>query len=120
MSGSCQLFGKLVAFYMGVAGCKLRVTGYIIGWFWDWRIGGRIRKRLNCFRIHFRFRSAVAENDMRILILTFGSRGDVQPYAALGKGLQRAGHEVTLCTAEQFEPFITANGLNFSPRSKRW
>jgi sterol 3beta-glucosyltransferase len=50
---------------------------------------------------------------MRILIVTFGSRGDVQPYVALGKGLQRAGHEVTLCTAEQFESFISENGLNY-------
>ncbi|MFN2208056.1 MAG: glycosyltransferase, partial [Candidatus Promineifilaceae bacterium] len=50
---------------------------------------------------------------MNILIITFGSRGDVQPYLALGKGLKTAGHDVTLCTAEQFEPLIRENGLNY-------
>ena len=50
---------------------------------------------------------------MNILIITFGSTGDVQPYVALGKGLKAAGHEVTLCTAEQFEPLITEHGLNY-------
>jgi UDP:flavonoid glycosyltransferase YjiC (YdhE family) len=31
---------------------------------------------------------------MRITVLTLGTRGDVQPYVALGLGLQRAGHQV--------------------------
>jgi hypothetical protein len=31
---------------------------------------------------------------MNISILTFDSRGDIQPYVALGKGLQQAGPPV--------------------------
>lgn len=50
---------------------------------------------------------------MRVFILTFGSRGDVQPYVALGKGLQAAGHAVTVCTSASFEPFIAAHGLAY-------
>ena len=50
---------------------------------------------------------------MHILILTLGSRGDVQPYVALGKGLKAAGHTVTLCTSVRFKPFITEHGLNY-------
>ncbi|MEL6384626.1 MAG: glycosyltransferase [Cyanobacteria bacterium J06626_18] len=50
---------------------------------------------------------------MRVLILTLGSRGDVQPYVALGKGLKAAGHTVTLCTSSRFESFITEHGLNY-------
>jgi sterol 3beta-glucosyltransferase len=50
---------------------------------------------------------------VRITIEAFGSRGDVQPYVALGKGLQRAGHEVTLLAGDEFEAFITENGLGF-------
>ena len=50
---------------------------------------------------------------MHILILTLGSRGDVQPYVALGKGLQVSGHTVTLCTSTRFESFITEHGLNY-------
>jgi sterol 3beta-glucosyltransferase len=50
---------------------------------------------------------------MRILILTVGSRGDVQPYVALGKGLVAAGHDVTLCTSESFQPFVEEHGLTY-------
>ena len=35
---------------------------------------------------------------MRIAIIASGSRGDVEPYVALGKGLQAAGHVVRLVT----------------------
>jgi len=52
---------------------------------------------------------------MKITILTVGTRGDVQPYVALGKGLQRAGYDVTLATATNFEPFIRARGVNYAP-----
>lgn len=50
---------------------------------------------------------------MHIFIVTFGTRGDVQPFVALGKGLQAAGHRVTICTSSSFEPFITAHGLTY-------
>ena len=50
---------------------------------------------------------------MNIFINTLGSRGDVQPYVALGKGLQAAGHTVTLCTSCSFESFITEHGLHY-------
>ena len=50
---------------------------------------------------------------MNVFIVTFGSRGDVQPYVALGKGLKASGHDVTICTAEQFQPFISEQGLNY-------
>ncbi len=50
---------------------------------------------------------------MKILIITLGSRGDVQPYVALGKGLHAAGHSVTLSTSSSFEGFITQHGLNY-------
>lgn len=50
---------------------------------------------------------------MNIFINTVGTRGDVQPYVALGKGLKAAGHDVTICTSASFEPFITEHGLNY-------
>jgi sterol 3beta-glucosyltransferase len=52
---------------------------------------------------------------MKILILTMGSRGDVQPYVALARGLQAAGHELTLATGELFAPMVQAYGLPFAP-----
>ncbi|EMG48878.1 ATG26 Sterol 3-beta-glucosyltransferase [Candida maltosa Xu316] len=48
-----------------------------------------------------------------ITLLTIGSRGDVQPYIALGKGLIREGHKVTIATHEEFGDWIKKNGLNF-------
>lgn len=51
---------------------------------------------------------------MNILIITFGSHGDVQPYVGLGKGLEKVGHKVTICTASRFESFIEDNGLSYA------
>ena len=50
---------------------------------------------------------------MKVLIITFGTRGDVQPYVALGKGLQTAGHTVTVCTSARFESFIKDYNLAY-------
>lgn len=50
---------------------------------------------------------------MKILILTIGSRGDVQPYVALGKGLKAAGHDVTLATCARFREFIESHGISY-------
>ncbi len=51
---------------------------------------------------------------MRIAIVTIGSRGDVQPYVALGMGLQAAGFGVRLAAHEEFEPFVRSHGLEFA------
>ncbi|HZT80519.1 MAG TPA: glycosyltransferase [Gemmataceae bacterium] len=50
---------------------------------------------------------------MRIVIPVTGSRGDVQPYIALGKGLRAAGHEVRVATHADFAPTICGHGLDF-------
>lgn len=50
---------------------------------------------------------------MRIVLATFGSRGDVQPFIVLGQGLMRAGHEVVLCAPEDFGGFVTEHGVPF-------
>ena len=52
---------------------------------------------------------------MRITIITIGSYGDVQPYIALGLGLQAAGHNVCLATHASFKPIICSWGLDFFP-----
>jgi sterol 3beta-glucosyltransferase len=52
---------------------------------------------------------------MHVAILTIGSRGDVQPYVALGLALKSAGHTATLATFAEFEPFVRRYGLGFSP-----
>jgi sterol 3beta-glucosyltransferase len=52
---------------------------------------------------------------MRIAIIAAGSRGDVQPYIALGKGLAKAGHTVRLVTHQDFEALVKSHGLEFWP-----
>ena len=51
---------------------------------------------------------------MRLTLLAAGSRGDIQPMVALGKGLAHAGHAVKLATHETFEPFVRRHGLDFA------
>lgn len=52
---------------------------------------------------------------MHVLILTLGSHGDVQPFVALARGLQAAGHRATLCAPGFFAGFITAQGVAHAP-----
>ena len=48
-----------------------------------------------------------------ISIVASGSRGDVQPYIALGQGLQAAGYNIRLLTSNDFETLVTEAGLTF-------
>ena len=51
---------------------------------------------------------------MRITIFALGTRGDVQPYIALGLGLQAAGHQVKLASSLIFEDFVSSRELEFN------
>jgi sterol 3beta-glucosyltransferase len=50
---------------------------------------------------------------MRVTIISAGSRGDVQPYVTLGKGLKDAGHKVGMLASEDFRNLIEVHGLEF-------
>lgn len=52
---------------------------------------------------------------MKITILTLGTRGDVQPYAVLGKALTARGHQVSLSTAKNFKQLVESYQLDFHP-----
>jgi sterol 3beta-glucosyltransferase len=52
---------------------------------------------------------------MKITVNTFGTRGDVQPYIALGVGLRKAGHTVRIITHQIFQSFVKGYGLDFYP-----
>jgi len=52
---------------------------------------------------------------IQLTILAVGSRGDIQPYVALGEGLQRAGHGVRVVTNKDFEELVTSHGLEIRP-----
>jgi sterol 3beta-glucosyltransferase len=51
---------------------------------------------------------------MTILIVASGTRGDVQPYVALGQGLKAEGHPVRVVTSDDFEMLVRAAGLEFA------
>jgi UDP:flavonoid glycosyltransferase YjiC (YdhE family) len=46
-------------------------------------------------------------------MIASGSRGDLQAFVALGKGLAAAGHEVTVATHAPFESIVRDHGLAF-------
>lgn len=51
---------------------------------------------------------------LRVTCLTIGSRGDVQPYIALCKGLLAEGHRPKIATHVEFEPWIRKHGIEFA------
>ncbi|MGP4094962.1 glycosyltransferase [Nonomuraea sp. KM90] len=53
---------------------------------------------------------------MRVAVLGIGSRGDVQPCAALARGLAGRGHEVTLVAAGRYAG-LAGPGVTFAPMS---
>jgi sterol 3beta-glucosyltransferase len=50
---------------------------------------------------------------MQITIIAGGSRGDVQPYVALGKGLIEAGHIVRILAPLDYQELTTDYGLDY-------
>ena len=51
---------------------------------------------------------------LNVVIHVVGSRGDVQPFVALGKVLKEShGHRVRLATHATFKGFVEGNGLDF-------
>ncbi|XP_004506587.1 sterol 3-beta-glucosyltransferase UGT80A2 [Cicer arietinum] len=52
---------------------------------------------------------------LNIVMLIVGTRGDVQPFVAIGKRLQDYGHRVRLATHSNFKEFVLTAGLEFYP-----
>ena len=52
---------------------------------------------------------------LSIVILVVGTRGDVQPFLALGAKLKAEGHRVRLATHADFRGMVTKSGLEYYP-----
>lgn len=52
---------------------------------------------------------------LRITCLTIGTRGDVQPYIALCKGLIKEGHRPRIASHAEFQPWVESHGIEFAP-----
>jgi sterol 3beta-glucosyltransferase len=55
------------------------------------------------------------EESLRITCLTIGSRGDVQPYIALCKGLLAEGHRPKIASHAEFGDWVRSHGIDFAP-----
>ena len=55
------------------------------------------------------------QTHLNVVVHVVGSRGDVQPFVALGTELQRFGHRVRLATHDVFADFVRDSGLEFFP-----
>lgn len=53
------------------------------------------------------------EKPMHFTCLTIGSRGDVQPYVALCKELQKDGHQCRIATHPEYEDWIKHHDIEF-------
>ncbi|GAB7044665.1 glycosyltransferase [Catenuloplanes niger] len=51
---------------------------------------------------------------MKVLILTLGTRGDVQPFIALAHELRQRGHEAIVAAPQRFAGLAAAHGVPFS------
>jgi UDP:flavonoid glycosyltransferase YjiC (YdhE family) len=52
---------------------------------------------------------------MKIGLIAYGTRGDVQPILALAKGLNAARHCARVIAAENFGDWVRSHGLDFAP-----
>ena len=57
---------------------------------------------------------------MKYLLLTIGTRGDAEPFLAIGDLLQQAGHEVIIALPEQLCPLAEDTGLPFEALDRRF
>jgi len=57
---------------------------------------------------------SIGRVEIKVIVQTVGTRGDVEPFVSLALGLVDAGHEVTVATAPSFERFVTERGLAFA------
>jgi UDP:flavonoid glycosyltransferase YjiC (YdhE family) len=60
---------------------------------------------------------------MKFVLASYGTRGDAEPCAAVGKELLRRGHEVHLAVAPDLVGFVESVGLSavaYGPNSRTW
>jgi UDP:flavonoid glycosyltransferase YjiC (YdhE family) len=50
---------------------------------------------------------------LNIVVQIIGSRGDIQPFIALGNALKKYGHNVRIATHPTFREFVKENDLDF-------
>lgn len=54
------------------------------------------------------------DKPLRFTCLTIGSRGDVQPYIALCKGLMAQGHKCKIASHGEYKKWVEGHGIEFA------
>lgn len=57
---------------------------------------------------------------MKIVLFSIGTRGDIEPFLAVGELLKRKGHQVICSFPEQFRSLANDTGLAFFPLSREF
>lgn len=52
---------------------------------------------------------------MRLAILSYGTRGDVQPYVVAARALRARGHDVWVAASEDARSFVESAGVPYRP-----
>ena len=63
--------------------------------------------------MHVRLTPEFLGREMRIVLSTWGSTGDVQPFLGLSERLLKAGHEIRVCTSGIYRDRFAKRGLDF-------
>lgn len=61
------------------------------------------------------FRNQKANVKVKIAFLAYGTRGDIQPFLAVGKELRTLGHHVLFGANENFSDWVVESGFDFFP-----
>jgi rhamnosyltransferase subunit B len=72
-------------------------------------------KRIRFCLIEKRYCTYIGSMGKKILITTFGSLGDVNPYIALASGLKERGHLPVIGTSELYRELVDKSGIDFLP-----
>ena len=51
---------------------------------------------------------------LHVVLVSVGTRGDVQPFVGLALQFQRRGHSVVLCATSKFRSFVESHGVAFA------
>lgn len=51
---------------------------------------------------------------MKILLISIGTRGDIEPFLTIGELLQEKGHQVICAFPEQFSNLVDVSNLEFA------
>lgn len=94
--------------YVSAARCSGAVQSSEEKWQWELGSQGHFDHQVKPPSI-----TAQISKSLRIVVLTIGTRGDVQPFITLGQSLKERGHQVAIASSNNFRTLVEGGGLDF-------